>query len=467
MKYTIERLPESRVAIDVEVEPEIVEQALGRAARRIAQRARIPGFRPGKAPRYIVEMHFGRNVLYEDAGEELIQQALKEIMDKGEIEPVAQADVEKFEKEPFSFRLVIPVRPTVTLGDYRTLRFPEEVLEVTDEDVEHALKHMQDEQTVWKEPDPFRPARAGDRVVVDLLGHVGEKVIEERKDVEVVVGDENLLPGFEALVGAESGQTLQINTTVPEDLEDKELAGQSAIYTVAIHGIKEPEAPPVDDEFARSFGEGEQTLDELRARLRRDLGDYARKQAREKVLVQMLDAVVEGAAVDMPQVMVANETDALFEEQAQQMRTYNLSMAQYFQFTGQSEEEYRQELAKVAPGRMRRYLVLRELIRVEGIAEGTEMQEQLQERLLAIARGELALLVEELAAPAAEETPAPAKKPRRAKKQPAAAGEAASAAEEPAAPVAEETPLPAKKPRRAKKQDAPAAEEPDPAGTSS
>jgi trigger factor len=408
MKYTIERLPESRVAIDVEMEPEVVEAAVNRVARRLAQRARIPGFRPGKAPRYIIEMHFGRSALYEEASEELIQQALKEIMDKGDVDPVGQAQVETFELEPFSFRLVIPVRPTVTLGDYRALRFPEEVQEVTDEEVDHALKHMQDEQTVWKEPEPLRPAQIGDRLTVDLLGKTAEKTIEEHQGAEIVVGNENLLPGFEALVGAEVGQTLEIPTTLPEEMEDTELAGQPATFTVTIQGLKEPEAPALDDDFARNFGEGEETLEALRARLRSGLEERAREQAREKVLVQMLDAVVEGATLEMPQAMIDNEAEALFEEQANQLKSYGLSMEQFLRYAGQTEEEYREKFTAEAPGRLRRYLVLREFLRVEGIAEGADMQEQLEERLLAIARGEAtaAAVTEDAGAGPEEEGPA-------------------------------------------------------------
>ncbi len=415
MKYAMERLPESRVAIDVEVEPEAVEQAIERVVRRIAQKARIPGFRPGKAPRYIIEMHFGREYLLEEAGEELVKRALQEVIDKGEVEPVGPAELEKFERQPFSFRLVVPVRPTVTLGDYRALRFPEEVREITDEDVEHALRHMVEEQTVWKEPDPRRPARAGDRLVVDLVGRVGEKEIESRKGAEIVVGDPDLLPGFEALAGAEVGRTVEIPTTLPAEMEDKELAGQAALYTVTINGLKEPEVPPLDDDFARNYGDGAQTLDELRANLRAKLTETARQQARERVLMQMLDAIVDGATVDMPQVLLQNEAEALYQEQAEQLRAYQVSMEQFLQWSGQSEEEYRKRLAEAAPGRMRRYLVLRELLRAEGLSEGPQMTAQLEERLLAIARGEL--------------------------EAPAAGAEEPAVAAEPAAPVpAEEAP---------------------------
>jgi len=418
MKYTIERLPQSRVAIDVEIEDERVEQALNQAARRIAREYRIPGFRPGKAPRYVVEARYGRAALYEQAADDLVRQSYQEILQKGEFEPVGQAELEKVNLQPFTFRLVVPVMPTVRLGDYRALRFPLEVAEVTDTQVQQALEHLQAEQTVWKEPDPPRPARAGDRLTVDLAGYSGERLIEQRQQVEIEAGDANLLPGFEALIGAEVGQTVEIHTTLPEDLEDKELAGQPATYTVTIHNIKEAEVPPLDDEFARSFT-AEQTLEELRARLRREMEEAARQAAREKVLEQMLQAIVEGAEVDIPQVLVDQEAAELYTEQEKRLRKINIPMARYVEWIGESDESYRQRLAEAAPERLRRFLVLQELIRAEGLSgEADQVRDQLSQRLLDIASGALA---EAATAAPAEETAAAGEAPVEATAEPSTA----------------------------------------------
>lgn len=400
MKYTIEHLPQSRVAIDIEIEPERVEQALNQAARRIARQYRIPGFRPGKAPRYIVESRYGRAALYEEAADDLVRESYQEVLRQGEFEPVGRAELEQLNLQPFTFRLVVPVKPTVRLGNYRDLRFPMELSPVGEEQVQQALEHLQAEQTVWKEPDPPRPARAGDRLTVDLVGYCGERLLERRQQIEIVAGDGTLLPGFEALIGAEVGQTVEISTTLPEGLEDKELAGRPATYTVTVHSIKEPEVPPLDDEFARSFT-SEPDLEALRARLRRDLEEAARRMAREKVLDQMLQAIIAGAEVDMPQVMVEQEAEALYEEQKRRLRELNIPFERYVEWTGQNEESFRQQLAAEAPHRLRRLLVLQELIRAEGLSgEPAQVGEMLSQRLLDIASG--ALAEAPAAAPAAE-----------------------------------------------------------------
>ena len=388
MKYTIERLPESRVAIEVEIEAEQVEKALNRAAQRLSRQYRIPGFRPGRAPRYIIEARLGRGALYEEAAQELIRQAYQEILQKGEFEPVHQAELETIQMEPFSFRLIVPVRPSVRLGDYRSLRFPMEVPEVGDADVERVLERLQAEQTVWKVPEPPRPARLGDRLTAELVGRVGEREFEHLPQAELTLGDPDLLPGFEALVGAEVGRTVEVQTTLPENLEDKELAGRPATYTVTVQAIYEPEVPPLNDEFARFYNQ--ESLDALRASIRRDLEETAQRQARARVLERMLRALDEGATVDMPQALVEEVARSLYQDREKQLRRLKVSMAQYLRWTGKKEEELLGELREVAAERLRSHLVLQEFVRAEGLeGEGEALQKAIEERLLAIARGEV------------------------------------------------------------------------------
>lgn len=388
MKYTIERLSESRVAIEVEIEPEQVERALTRAAQRLSRQYRIPGFRPGRAPRHIVEARLGRAALYEEAASELVNQAYREIVQKGEFEPVHQAELETLRLEPFSFRLIVPVRPTVRLGDYRALRFPLEVPEISDADVERTLERLQAQQTVWKVPEPARPARMGDRLTVELIGRIGEREFERHPRMELTLGDPNLLPGFEALVGAEVGQTVEFQTTLPETIRDKELAGQTAIYTVTVQAIHEPEVPPLDDELARFFGQ--ESLSALRAHIRHELEEQAQKRAREAVLDYMVREMVKGATVDMPQALVEEESRALYQERENQLRRLKVSMPQYLQWAGKKEEELLQELQEIAAEQVRSYLVLQEFVRAEGLeGERGSLQQVIEERLLAIARGEV------------------------------------------------------------------------------
>ncbi len=381
MKYTVERLPESRVAVDVELEPELVEKALNRAARRIAQKVRIPGFRPGKAPRYIVEGRFGRGALYKEIGDELIHEAYREILTQEKIRPVSEAELERMTLEPFTFRLIVPVWPTVSLGDYRSLRFPLEIQEVADEEVQAVLEQMQKEQTIWKPPAPLRPAREGDRLTLDLVVRVDGQDLEPRGEMEFALGEEDLPQALrEHLPGMEVGQTVEVPVTLPEGFGEH--SGKAAAYVVTVQAIKEPEVPPLNDDFARSFGEAE-TLEELRERIRGWLEEQALQKARGKVAEQMVTAIVEGAEVDMPAVLIEGEAEATIQEMDQVVERLQLTREKLLKARGKTEEEYRQGLWEAAASRVRRAFVLQEWLQAEGLAvEEDEVTAEI-ERLLA------------------------------------------------------------------------------------
>lgn len=387
MKYSIERLPESQLAVDVELDETQVQQALDKAARRISQRRRIPGFRPGKAPRYIVEARFGRAALYEEAADELVRESYREILQQEEIEPFAEAELGRFSFEPFSFRLLIPLSPTVTLGDYASLRFDQQPAEVTEDQVQQALEQLQDQQTIWKAPDPPRPARLGDQLVVDVESRDAEGTTRQQNGSYLLLKEQDLRPEFvAALSGSQVGQTVEVvvpprDEDTKADAEETEAAEPPpTTYQITVQAIKEAESPPLDDDFARSFSDHD-SLAELRAHLRGELEKVAEKQAREQVLEGMLTAIVEGAEVDMPALLVEAEAESLFHNQEEQLRSSPIGMPQLLEYMGKTEEEYRQELRESARQRVRRTLVLQEMIRAAG---------------LAVAEGEVAAEVERL-----------------------------------------------------------------------
>lgn len=389
MQYTIERLVESQVAVDVQLESARVEKALNQAARRIAQKVRIPGFRPGKAPRNIIEARFGRASLYEEAIDDLVRGAYREILENGEFDPIAEAELDITSIEPFAFRLTIPVRPTVTLGDYRSLRFAEAVEGVTEEDVQAVLDRLQAEQTIWQTPDPPRPARQGDRLTVDWIEREGDETVQDQANVPLALGEADLPSELsEGLLGVESGQTVEIEATLPGDPQEEQ-PDREVVYTITVRDIKEPEVPPLDDEFALSFGQ-EKTLEEMRGRILGELEEIETRRARGRVLDQMIEAIVEGAEIDMPQALVNLEADELYKAQEAQLRSSKISMAQFCTFLGKTEEEYRDQLKEGARVRVRRSLVLQEVAQAEGLADEDDLAEKLEQRLLAIARGELA-----------------------------------------------------------------------------
>jgi trigger factor len=416
MRYTIERLPESRVAIEVELEPEVVEKALDRASQRLSRRYPIPGFRPGKAPRRVIEAMLGRDTLYEEAVDELVDRVYQEILMQSDFEPIASATLERISYQPFSFRLVVPVVPTVVLGDYRSLRFPLEPEPVTEEQVDARIEELRRAQLVWREPDPPRPAARGDRVLISGVIRYEEGNQAPLEEMEVVLEGEGFLPGLtQGLIGAQVGEVRELDVAFPDDLTNERLAGKRVHLTLIVRSIKAPELPPLDDDWARSLGQGE-TLAELRARLRRELEAEALAEAREKVFERMLQAIEEQSTVDLPQVLVDQEIDWMIGRVREGLQARGTSLQRYLEWRGITEDQLREEYRELARKQVRRALVLPPLTLAEGLevtpeeleeelsreeadtADATEREAdahtrvlfaKLRERLLAIALGQV------------------------------------------------------------------------------
>lgn len=381
MRYTIERLPESRVAIDVELEAEVVEKALERASQRLSRRHPIRGFRPGKAPRRVVEAVYGRGALYEEAADELIARAYAEILQQKEFEPVAEATLDAINYEPFSFRLVVPVEPTVTLCDYRSLRFPLEPEPVTEEQIDARIEELRLAQLVWREPEPPRPAALGDRCLVDMRLRYEDGTEKSYEDVDVVLEAGSFLPGLaEGLVGAQVGEVREIEIAFPEDVANQALAGHKVHATVTVRAIRAPELPPLDDDWARSLGR-EETLAELRARIRREMEEEALKKARAKVIGQMIDAIQEQSTIDVPEVLVEREAERVADDLARLLVRAGTS-ERFLKAQSMRDKELRDKYMALARAQLRRTLVLSEIIRAEQLEVTPE---EVQQELAALA----------------------------------------------------------------------------------
>src|SRR5689334_19529621 len=184
VKVKTEKLPKSLLAVDIELDREQFEKGLDRAARRLSQKVNIPGFRKGKAPRFIVENYFGRPALVEEASEDLINKAFKEALDQEQIAPVGRANLETvhFDEPPFSFRVTVPVDPTTKLADYRAIRVPYEAKDVTDAMLDDAMASRRERHVVLREPEEPRPAKAGDQLTVQLESFLDGEPLEERAE---------------------------------------------------------------------------------------------------------------------------------------------------------------------------------------------------------------------------------------------------------------------------------------------
>lgn len=378
MKITTEKLPKSLLSLQIELDKERLEKGLDQAARRLSQKYPIHGFRPGKAPRFMIERTFGREALIEEASEDLINKAFRDALKQEQIEPVGQAALQGVSSsEPFVFTVHVPVQPTVDIGDYRAISVPLEPAEVTDEQVERAMDVVRDRHVVLKELDEERPVQDGDQLRVKLETIVDGEPLEERdEDDEPREQTLDLVKGrlvdelYDGLLGASVGETKEITATMPEDHGNEQVRGKEVTFKVEILGLQERELPEWEDLPTLENFAG--TLEELRAKTRADLETAAKNAAERKTLDAYIDQLVAQTSYDIPDVIVHDLAHEMLHDQERQFQRYGITLEQMLQYRGQTHEEAVEALMPDAERQTKVTLALREVVNREGLNISSE-----------------------------------------------------------------------------------------------
>lgn len=370
MKITTEPLPERQVRLEIEVDEERHNQAVERAFRKLAPRVRIPGFRPGKAPRQMIERQIGRHRLLDEAMDILVPEIYREAIETEDLDPVAQPQLEIVSHEPFVFKATVPLRPTIELGDYaEKLRVPRNPVEVKDEDVEESIMALRRRYGTVEPVE--RKAKKGDIIRGSVKAEVEDTVLFEQEDIEYRLTDESLasLPGLaEAIVGLKKGADKTVEHKVPDDFADERLAGKTAKYHIVVEEVKEEKLAELDDSFAKEVGEGFESVDALRDRIRSDILAAEEDSALHLYHDAAIDALVELSEVDYPAVLVEREIDRILEDQANLDPRDPRAQELYIARLGKTEEEVRDEVRESAEKRLRRSLVLSQFAEAENIS---------------------------------------------------------------------------------------------------
>lgn len=375
MNVAVERLPESQVVLDITTDEQEFEKALQRAYRKVVNQVRLPGFRPGKAPRFVIERMLGREVLIEQADRDLLDPLYQRALEQEAINPVGEPDVEIYQTEPLAFKVTVQVYPTIDLAGYGEVRAEPRPVAVTDEQVEETIQRLRSNRSPWNEPAEARPAQEGDRVTVDVeLWEKGadEPYREPITDSVYVLGQDNLFPQLrDALIGANAEEIKSVEIAFGEDDETAEagMRGKEMVYTLTLKKIEEQELVELDDEFANSASEGRATtVEALRNDVRKDLLRAERQKARNEVATEVVNAMSALASVELPPVMIDKQVDSDVEDLRNRLSQEQQTLEGYLRLKGQSEDELREELRPEAARRLRNSLVLREIATREGIS---------------------------------------------------------------------------------------------------
>lgn len=373
MKISSEVLPERQVRLEIEVEPERHHLAVEAAYRRLAPRVRIPGFRPGKAPRPLIERQLGRHRLLDEAMDILVPEVYREALDEQALDPVANPSLELVSHEPFVFKATVPLKPAIELGDYLSLRVPQEKVTVKDEQFAEALLSLRRRYGTVEPVD--RKAKKGDIIRGNLKAEDGSRSLFNQDDIEYRLTDDSLssLPGLaDHVVGLAKGADVQVQVKAADDFEDERLAGKVVSYHIVVQDVKEQKLAPLDDSFAQEVGEGFATLKALEERVRSDLQTAEDDAALHLYHDAVVDALIARAKLDYPAVLVEREIDRILEEQASLDPRDQRAQGLYLQRMGKSEEEVRNEVREAAEQRLRRGLVLSQFAEAENIKVSEE-----------------------------------------------------------------------------------------------
>jgi trigger factor len=380
--------PGSRVRLEIEVPAEEVTRHFATAYQHLAARTRVPGFRPGKAPRAVIERYVGREAVLAEAVEHLVDAGYDAAIIQTDLIPIDQPDVDidpatVREGDPVTFAATVAVRPTVTLGAYTDYPFSLEVPPVTDDDVEQVVTELRDQQATLRPVDD-RGAEKGDLVAVSFQGTIDGEPFDggSAERLPLVVGEDRMIPGWEDhLVGLKVGDTTEFDLPFPDDYRVETLAGQTAHFSVTIGDLRERVLPDLDDDFAASVGEV-QTLDELRAEIRDALTQRADLEARHVFGDRIIDFAASNASVELPEVMIANEVEIMRDELRARLAEQRIGLDQYLQLSSQTPEELMAELREPASRRVKTLLVLSAIAEQEGIdADEAEIDAEIARQL--------------------------------------------------------------------------------------
>ncbi len=383
MSLTVEKLEKNMAKLTVTVPAEKFLKAMTQAYNQQKNKISVPGFRKGKVPQVYLEKMYGPEIFYEDAANICIQDAYPDAVDESDLDIVSrpEIDAEQMEKgKDFIFTATVATKPEVTLGMYKGIEVEKIEVAVTDDEVQEELKRAQmQNRRSFDVTD--RPAALGDTVTIDFDGYVDGQPFEGGKgdNYPLELGSHSFIDNFEdQLVGKSIGDDVEVNVTFPEDYQAEDLAGKPALFKVKLHAIQANELPELNDEFASEVSEFD-TLDEYKADVREKLQRDKQKEADRTRENAVVDGIIDNAEMDIPEPMIENTKEQMYNEFAQSIGYQGLSIQQYFQFTGLDHDRFLESMTPEAEHRIKSRLVLEAVVKAENIqVSEEELKEELE-----------------------------------------------------------------------------------------
>jgi trigger factor len=371
VKVTVEQQPKSSVTLDIVADDDEFKQAVNRAFRRVNELVNIPGFRPGKAPRQLVEQRVGRDLIVQEAHREIMDDLYRRALEQEEIVPVSDPEVDVYQDEPVGFKVTIQVYPKVDLGDYSNISVEPREVNATDEEVDDVIQNLRKQQSTWVEPAEPRSPVEGDQVILDFEVYEGDEEFHEPVvGADFVIGEGPLFKQIEEAVKyLQPGAEAEFDITFEEDDEDapEQIRGKTLHYKVKLQEVKSRELPELDDEFLESLGEEYSNVDELKEAIRKDLLQNKVQQERDGFLDETFEKFADLASLEIPDGLVDSELDREYQQLGERLGQQGMSMDEYLRMTQKTESDIKSEMRPDVANRVRNSLVLEAFGEAEGI----------------------------------------------------------------------------------------------------
>ena len=363
---------DGKVVIAFSATKEEFAKGLDQAFKRAVKRVNAPGFRKGKLPRAVFNKMYGEEALFQDAVDFVLPAAYTKAIDELGVSPLAMPDIDVKEiskEEGVKFEAVVTVKPNVELGEYKNLGLEKDSVEVTDADVEERLDSLLSRQAEWQIKEG--ESKKGDIVVIDFKGFIGDEAFEggEAKGYELELGSGSFIPGFEEqLEGKVAPVDTEVNVTFPENYQVADLAGKAAKFEVTVHDVKEKVLPELTDEFVKEFTkEAALTVAEYKEKLKEEIKLEKENLAEKSYSDKVISTAVENAKVSVPEKLVEQEVNSMFEQFTGNLSRQGLSFDLYEQFTGKGEADLKAEMKSDAENKIKTSFVLGEIAEVEKV----------------------------------------------------------------------------------------------------
>lgn len=363
--------------IIIKIEGADWEKLLDAAFVKANKKAKIAGFRPGKAPKEIYIKHYGMESLFYEASNKAIEVAYDKMFEENsDLEIVTQpvVDITDIGESGAEFKFTVTLKPEVTLGKYKGLKTKKEKVEVAKEEIEESIKSMREryKEYVIKEA----AIEEGDIAVIDFVGYLDDVAFDggTGEDYSLEIGSNTFIPGFEEkLIGLKAGDTKDINLTFPDDYHSEDLKGKEVVFKVTVKEVKEIHIPDLNEDFFNDLGlEGIDSKEALENQVKENLTVQKEKKIEDDWLTALLDEAASTMEVDIPEVMIQEEVKRMIEDYAQNLKMQGLSLEQFFQFTGFTEEKMAEEYQEQAVKRVTYRLMIEAIIKEENIEVAEE-----------------------------------------------------------------------------------------------